>query len=401
MANEIKTKLQSSKQIVRKDEIGGIVEQYFVENPIEGGLTPEQQVKLNSIDNKANSTDVYTKAEIEAKGYLTEHQDITGKVDKEVGKGLSTNDYTTTEKTKLAGLENYDDTEIRAYINNKVDKTELPTEIENYFTENPIEGELINQNGGGSLKIWAGTKAQYDALLIKDEDTVYLVEGSSGSDVVTTTYSITNNLTNCTSNNSSVSVSENSSYSATITANSGYNLSSVSVTMGGNDITSDVYSNGNISISSVTGNIVITATATSSSPIVPPTGNTLTYKVGKTCDASGVISDDDKKILIEDIPVSTESSDKVTVKFKDNSDIWFTARCFNESGTCLGSVNPANLTAPVTGQPQLTRTLETGTKYIKLIIAMDDYASTIATEDYIKDKIIVVNDVEYSLVKGQ
>lgn len=32
---------------------------------------------------------------------------LSGKVDKETGKGLSTNDYTTAEKTKLAGLENY------------------------------------------------------------------------------------------------------------------------------------------------------------------------------------------------------------------------------------------------------------------------------------------------------
>ena len=37
-------------------------------------------------------------------GYLTEHQDISGKVDKVSGKGLSTNDYTTTEKNKLAGI---------------------------------------------------------------------------------------------------------------------------------------------------------------------------------------------------------------------------------------------------------------------------------------------------------
>ena len=36
---------------------------------------------------------------------LTEHQDISGKVDKVTGKGLSTNDYTTTEKNKLAGIE--------------------------------------------------------------------------------------------------------------------------------------------------------------------------------------------------------------------------------------------------------------------------------------------------------
>ena len=37
-------------------------------------------------------------------GFLTEHQDISGKVDKVFGKGLSTNDYTTAEKNKLAGL---------------------------------------------------------------------------------------------------------------------------------------------------------------------------------------------------------------------------------------------------------------------------------------------------------
>ena len=35
---------------------------------------------------------------------LTEHQDISGKVDKVTGMGLSSNDYTTTEKNKLAGI---------------------------------------------------------------------------------------------------------------------------------------------------------------------------------------------------------------------------------------------------------------------------------------------------------
>ena len=35
---------------------------------------------------------------------ITEHQDISGKVDKVEGKGLSTNDYTDAEKTKLAGV---------------------------------------------------------------------------------------------------------------------------------------------------------------------------------------------------------------------------------------------------------------------------------------------------------
>ena len=48
-----------------------------------------------------------TEMELESKGYLTQHQDISGKVDKIDGKGLSSNDYTTEEKEKLAYLENY------------------------------------------------------------------------------------------------------------------------------------------------------------------------------------------------------------------------------------------------------------------------------------------------------
>lgn len=39
-----------------------------------------------------------------AETYLTQHQDITGKVDKEIGKGLSSNDYTDAEKAKLGNI---------------------------------------------------------------------------------------------------------------------------------------------------------------------------------------------------------------------------------------------------------------------------------------------------------
>lgn len=42
---------------------------------------------------------------------------LATKVDVEVGKGLSTNDFTDEDKTKLDSLENYDDTEIRTLIN--------------------------------------------------------------------------------------------------------------------------------------------------------------------------------------------------------------------------------------------------------------------------------------------
>lgn len=53
-----------------------------------------------------------TETELDQKGYATT-ADLSGKVDKVTGKGLSTNDYTTEDKNKLASLENYDDTEVK------------------------------------------------------------------------------------------------------------------------------------------------------------------------------------------------------------------------------------------------------------------------------------------------
>lgn len=72
-------------------------------------------------------------------------------------------------------------------------------------------------------------------------------------------YSVTKNLTACTVSNSATKVVAGGSYSATITPDSGYELSSVTVTMGGSAVS---VSGGNISIASVTGDIVITAVAT-------------------------------------------------------------------------------------------------------------------------------------------
>ena len=80
--------------------------------------------------------------------------------------------------------------------------------------------------------------------------------------VNTSVWTITNSLSNCTNSNSATTVTKNGAYTANITANSGYELNSVVVKMDNVDITSTAYSNGTINISSVTGNVVITATAT-------------------------------------------------------------------------------------------------------------------------------------------
>ncbi|WP_455667861.1 hypothetical protein [Phocaeicola sp.] len=50
---------------------------------------------------------------------------VNAKVDKVNGKQLSTNDYTTPEKQKLAGLSNYDDSTLRQYITSLEEQNRL------------------------------------------------------------------------------------------------------------------------------------------------------------------------------------------------------------------------------------------------------------------------------------
>ena len=89
-----------------------------------------------------------------------------------------------------------------------------------------------------------------------------VIDGSP-ADLVSDIVAITNSLTNATTSNTAVSVDLGGAYTATITAADGYKLdgATVTVTMGGEDITSSAYSDGVINISNVTGDIVITVIA--------------------------------------------------------------------------------------------------------------------------------------------
>lgn len=77
-----------------------------------------------------------------------------------------------------------------------------------------------------------------------------------------TTHSVTQNLTNVTSSFTGNSVTDGAQFSATLTADEDYTLGTVEVTMGGDDITSTAYDAGTVTISEVTGDVVITAEAT-------------------------------------------------------------------------------------------------------------------------------------------
>ena len=126
------------------------------------------------------------------------------------------------------------------------------------------------------------TKNTFDSLTSKDAGTIYLVSGygvfvgatcivssdmQDGStedpDPEVTLYTVTNQLSNATTNNTLPNIPEGSMYTATISPQRGYHIGSIAVTMGGVNVTSAVWdsSTGIITIPQVTGNIVIVATA--------------------------------------------------------------------------------------------------------------------------------------------
>lgn len=79
----------------------------------------------------------------------TEIPDVSGKVDKVSGKGLSTNDYTDEDKAKLDSLQNYDDSSIVALINNKSDKghTHTVSQITDFPSIPSKVSQLTNDSG--------------------------------------------------------------------------------------------------------------------------------------------------------------------------------------------------------------------------------------------------------------
>lgn len=100
---------------------------------------------------------------------------------------------------------------------------------------------------------------QSNAVTRLQSKTFYIMCGGGAT---AGTYTIVRNLTGVTSSNTASTIASGSSYTTTLSLASGYSNMSVTVTMGGTDITSTAYSNGVVTINSVTGNIVITATAT-------------------------------------------------------------------------------------------------------------------------------------------
>lgn len=102
---------------------------------------------------------------------LTAHQDISGKVDKETGKGLSSEDYTSNEKSKLAGIAP------GAEVNVQADWKQTNTNADDYIKNKPTIPDVSNLATKSELQGKANasdvyTKVEVDSALDLKEDTI-------------------------------------------------------------------------------------------------------------------------------------------------------------------------------------------------------------------------------------
>lgn len=135
--------------------------------------TLETDNKTNKSDISALKSDNTTNKE----NISTLQEQVSNKVDKVEGKGLSTNDYTTEEKQKLAGLKNYDDTEIKQNIADIKEEQETQNaNIENLQEKDTTQDELIEKLQEENKKIKSALinveTEQAKSLHIEDASTV-------------------------------------------------------------------------------------------------------------------------------------------------------------------------------------------------------------------------------------
>lgn len=110
-------------------------------------ISDTEITRLASVD---NYNDTAIKADIAKKADTTTvNAALEGKVDKVTGKTLSTNDYTNAEKEKLAGLSNYDDTNIKASIATKANSADV-------YTKTTIDTKLGLKADESALNILTG-----------------------------------------------------------------------------------------------------------------------------------------------------------------------------------------------------------------------------------------------------
>lgn len=162
-----------------------------LENKVDkvAGKSLIDDTEITRLASVENYDDTVIKADIAKKADATAMTAaLEGKVDKVEGKVLSSNDYTTEEKNKLAGLSNYDDTAIKADIAKKANsadvytKTAMDTELGKKADKTTVEALTTTVDGKANKATTisgygiadAYTKTEVDAKV----SSVYKYKGS-------------------------------------------------------------------------------------------------------------------------------------------------------------------------------------------------------------------------------
>ena len=347
IANSVIDRVQKYSEYLGVSSSGGNVD-------LSGYATKDElNSKANTSDIPTNTSELYNDS-----GFLTS---IPSEYVTETEMNEAIANVSSGGSVDLSGYATKDELNTKANISDIPTKTSKLTNDSGFLTSIPSEYvtetemneaianvSILNQNGNTPLRIWAGTQQEYDELLTYDDSIVYLIEGRSS--VIVTRYTITNNLTNVSTSNSANSIAEGSSYEAKLSVSTGYNIGNVSITMGGVDITSTCYNNKTINISSVTGNIVITAVAVEAAGTTDIDSKyTLAYSLGEETvfDGSSNIetgvklfdSDKDFTILADFTPSSQKfpspARQNILFRIKQSKAPWIGVDIanWNESGT--------------------------------------------------------------------
>lgn len=165
-------------------------------------------------------------------------------------------------------------------------------------------------------------------------------------------HKVSNSLQYCVTDNNTAYVEDGGSYVANITADNGYELSTVTITMGGVDITNTCYADGVINIASVTGDVVITAvcteiaeyTYTNQVPISIDTDgsvfNGVGYKDGyRISSTSGDLSAEDKSCVTGFIPAKENDIVRIIAPNWSNAQNYNRIAAYNANFEYLGSTS--------------------------------------------------------------
>lgn len=212
----------------------------------------------------------------------------------------------------------------------------VTADIANYTVEKTLT-EVTIDNSAVSAKQYQPYTAKITPVSGKTIGNVQVTMG--GVDITASVFKgttemlrrlVTKNLTQCTSSNARIYAIDGQSYVTTLTAHTGYGIDSVTILMGGVDV-STYYKDGIISIPEVTGDIVITATAIAQAPAYTNLldtaidmdgnviGHTPMYQNMRYNSSSGAPVENQGTNITGLLPI--KNGDVVRIRFKGSSDI--------------------------------------------------------------------------------